>query len=69
MAAKTVITCALTGGMDNAHMNPAIPVTPAQIVQSALEAESAGAAIAHIHVRDPQTGPWICSFIARLWRV
>jgi len=56
MAAKTVITCALTGGMENAHMNPAIPVTSAQIVQSALEAERAGAAIAHIHVRDPETG-------------
>ncbi len=55
MATKTVITCALTGGMDNAHMNPAIPVSPAQIVQSALEAERAGAAIAHIHVRDPET--------------
>ncbi len=55
MVTKTVITCALTGGMENAHMNPAIPVTPAQIVQSALEAERAGAAIAHIHVRDPET--------------
>jgi len=55
VVSKTVITCALTGGMDNAHMNPAIPVTPAQLVQSALEAESAGAAIAHIHVRDPET--------------
>ncbi len=55
MAVKTVITCALTGGMDSAHMNPAIPVTPAELVQSALEAEHAGAAIAHIHVRDPET--------------
>lgn len=55
MATKTVITCALTGGADVAHKNPAIPVTPAEIVQSALEAERAGAAIAHIHVRDPET--------------
>lgn len=55
MTSKTVITCALTGGMDNAHMNPAIPVSPEQIVQSALEAERAGAAIAHIHVRDRET--------------
>jgi len=55
MAVKTIITCALTGGMDSAHMNPAIPVTPAELVQSALEAERAGAAIAHIHVRDPET--------------
>ena len=52
---KTVITCALTGGFDNAHMNPAIPVTPEQIATSALEAERAGAAVAHIHVRDPKT--------------
>ena len=52
---KTVITCALTGGFDNAHMNPAIPVTPEQIATSALEAERAGAAVANIHVRDPQT--------------
>jgi len=55
MATKTVITCALTGGADSAHMNPAIPVTPDQLVQSALEAERAGAAIVHIHVRDPET--------------
>jgi uncharacterized protein (DUF849 family) len=52
--AKTVITCALTGGFD-IDKNPAVPVTPEQIAQSALEAADAGAAVVHIHVRDPKT--------------
>ena len=56
MAAKTVITCALTGGFDNADKNPAIPVSPEQIAKSALDAANAGAAVVHIHVRDPKTG-------------
>ncbi|MEQ8587471.1 MAG: 3-keto-5-aminohexanoate cleavage protein [Thalassobaculaceae bacterium] len=56
MNEKTVITCALTGGFDTVDKNPAVPVTPQQIADSALEAERAGAAIAHIHVRDPATG-------------
>jgi len=53
---KIVITCALTGGDDTFLVNPAVPVTPGQIATAALEAERAGAAIAHIHVRDPGTG-------------
>ncbi|NQW09902.1 MAG: 3-keto-5-aminohexanoate cleavage protein [Alphaproteobacteria bacterium] len=52
---KTVITCAVTGGFDTAGKNPAVPVTPEQIATSALEAEKAGASVAHIHVRDPET--------------
>ena len=56
MAAKTVLTCALTGGFDNADKNPAIPVTPEQIAKSAIDAANAGAAVVHIHVRDPKTG-------------
>lgn len=55
MATKTVITCALTGGFDNADKNPALPVSPEQIARSALDAAAAGAAIVHIHVRDPKT--------------
>lgn len=56
MAGKIVITCALTGGLPGAPAkNPAVPVTPAQLAQSALEAARAGAAIVHIHVRDPKT--------------
>ncbi|WP_165795663.1 3-keto-5-aminohexanoate cleavage protein, partial [Methylobacterium frigidaeris] len=56
MSRKTVITCALTGSFDTASKNPAVPVSPQAIAQSALEAASAGAAIVHIHVRDPETG-------------
>ena len=53
--AKTVITCALTGSFDTVGTNPAVPVTPKQIADQAIEAEKAGAAIVHIHVRDPET--------------
>ena len=55
MAAKTVITCALTGSFDTRSKNPAVPVTPEEIATSALEAAKAGAAVVHVHVRDPQT--------------
>ncbi|NVO13055.1 MAG: 3-keto-5-aminohexanoate cleavage protein [Rhodoplanes sp.] len=51
-----IITCAITGGGDTVGKHPAIPVTPEQIAASALEAADAGAAIVHIHVRDPKTG-------------
>lgn len=56
MSRKVVITCALTGSFDTVSRNPAVPVTPAQIAESAIGAARAGAAIAHIHVRDPDTG-------------
>ncbi len=56
MKRKTIITCAVTGGADTTKKNPAVPVTPAQIAQAVLDAANAGAAIAHIHVRDPKTG-------------
>src|SRR4051794_14534697 len=55
VARKIVITCALTGSFDTPSKNPAVPVTPQQIAQSALDAASAGAAVVHIHVRDPKT--------------
>ncbi|MGD0025741.1 MAG: 3-keto-5-aminohexanoate cleavage protein, partial [Xanthobacteraceae bacterium] len=51
-----VVTCAITGGGDTVGKHPAIPVTPEQIAVSALEAAQQGAAIVHIHVRDPNTG-------------
>ncbi|HJS31597.1 MAG TPA: 3-keto-5-aminohexanoate cleavage protein [Alphaproteobacteria bacterium] len=56
MAQKVIISCALTGSGDTVDKNPAVPVTPEQIARSALDARSAGAAIVHIHVRDPSTG-------------
>ena len=46
----------MTGGADTVGKHPAIPVTPAQIATAAIDACKAGAAIAHIHVRDPETG-------------
>lgn len=51
-----IVTCAITGAGDTVGKHPAIPVTPAQIASSALEAASAGAAVVHCHVRDPETG-------------
>jgi 3-dehydrocarnitine:acetyl-CoA trimethylamine transferase len=51
-----IITCALTGGAALSGKNKAVPVTPRQIADSAIGAARAGAAIVHIHVRDPETG-------------
>jgi uncharacterized protein (DUF849 family) len=56
MARKVIITCAVTGGDDTAGRFKSVPVTPAQIATAAIEAGRAGAAIAHIHVRNPETG-------------
>ncbi|WP_092857626.1 3-keto-5-aminohexanoate cleavage protein [Albimonas pacifica] len=50
------ITCAVTGGGDTAGKSPHVPVTPEQIATASIEAARAGAAVAHIHVRDPETG-------------
>ncbi|MBB3007758.1 3-keto-5-aminohexanoate cleavage protein [Cupriavidus alkaliphilus] len=55
-ARKTIITCAVTGNIVTPEQHPGLPVTPAQIADAALEAAEAGAAAAHIHVRDPETG-------------
>src|ERR1700744_4116052 len=56
LPAKTFITCAITGNLTRPDQSPHLPITPQQIADSALEAAEAGAAIAHIHVRDPKTG-------------
>lgn len=53
---KTIISCALTGNLVRPEQHPALPVTPKQIAEAALGARRAGAAIVHIHVRDPETG-------------
>lgn len=53
---KVFITCAITGNLTQPEQTPHLPITPQQIADSALEAADAGAAIAHIHVRDPRTG-------------
>ena len=54
--AKTFLTCAITGNITKPEQSPHLPITPQQIADSALEAAEAGAAVAHIHVRDPLTG-------------
>jgi len=53
---EVFITCAVTGSGETVGKHPAIPVTPEQIANASIEAAKAGAAIAHIHVRDPETG-------------
>src|SRR5258708_9498341 len=53
---KVIITCAVTGAIHTPSMSPHLPVTPDQIVADALGAAEAGAAILHLHARDPETG-------------
>lgn len=55
-AHKVIITCAVTGAIHTPSMSPHLPVTPDEIVRQAIEASEAGAAIIHLHARDPQTG-------------
>ncbi len=56
MSEKVIISAAITGGMSVPTQSAAIPVTPEEIVESAVGANAAGAAIVHIHVREPETG-------------
>jgi uncharacterized protein (DUF849 family) len=56
MNSEVMITCAVTGDDTRVTKSPHCPITPEQIASSALQAAAAGAAIVHIHVRDPDTG-------------
>ncbi|WP_439636656.1 3-keto-5-aminohexanoate cleavage protein [Oceanicaulis sp.] len=56
MNRNVILTCAVTGSGETAGKTPHVPVTPEEIAKASIEAAKAGAAIAHIHVRDPQTG-------------
>jgi uncharacterized protein (DUF849 family) len=56
MNKNVIITCAVTGAGDSWGRHPDLPVTPPQIADAAISAAKAGAAVAHIHVRDPETG-------------
>ena len=56
MNRNIIVTCAVTGSGDSVGKHPAIPVTPNEIANAAIEAAKAGAAIAHIHVREPDSG-------------
>ncbi|MDX1528114.1 MAG: 3-keto-5-aminohexanoate cleavage protein [Gammaproteobacteria bacterium] len=56
MNTEVFVTCAVTGAGDTVSRSPHVPVTPEQIAASAVDAAKAGAAVVHIHVRDPETG-------------
>lgn len=53
---KVIITCAVTGAIHTPSMSPYLPVTPEEIIEASVEAAEAGAAIIHLHARDPVTG-------------
>ena len=55
MSRKTILTCAVTGNLTTRDQHPGLPVTPAEIATAAIEAGKAGAAVVHIHARDPAT--------------
>ena len=55
MTKPTIITCAVTGNMTTREHHPELPITPKEIAEAAIGAAKAGAAIVHIHVRDPET--------------
>ena len=55
-ANKVIITCAVTGAIHTPSMSPHLPVTPQEIAAAAIGAAEAGAAIVHLHARDPKTG-------------
>lgn len=52
----TIVNCAVTGAGDTSRQSPHVPVTPRQIADECIAAAQAGAAVVHIHVRDPETG-------------
>ncbi len=54
--AKVIISCAVTGGIHTPSMSPYLPITPEEIAKSSIEAAEAGAAIIHLHARDPNDG-------------
>ena len=55
-ADKVIITCAITGSIHTPSMSPYLPITPDQITNEAIAAAKAGAAMIHLHARDPKTG-------------
>ncbi len=56
MAEKVIITCAVTGSIHTPTMSPHLPITPEEITIEAVAAANAGAAILHLHARNPETG-------------
>jgi uncharacterized protein (DUF849 family) len=55
-SSKVIITCAVTGAIHTPTMSPYLPITPQEIAEAAIGAAEAGAAIVHLHARDPQNG-------------
>src|SRR6218665_3259103 len=53
---KVIITCAVTGSIHTPSMSPHLPVTAAEIAEAAIGAAQAGAAIVHLHARNPEDG-------------
>src|SRR5262245_45660731 len=53
---KVIISCALSGGIHTPTMSPALPVTPEMLAEQGIDAARAGAAILHVHARDPHNG-------------
>ena len=56
MANKVIITCAVTGAIHTPSMSPHLPITPAEIAEAAIGAAKAGAAVVHLHAREPKDG-------------
>lgn len=56
MATPTILTCAVTGNLTTRAQHPRLPITPEEIATAAIDAAKAGAAVVHLHVRDPETG-------------
>lgn len=56
MSHKVIVTCAITGAIHTPSMSPHLPITPDEITEAAIGASEAGAAIVHLHARDPITG-------------
>ena len=56
MSNEVILTCAVSGGHNNQARHPDYPITPEHIARDCIEAARVGAAIVHIHVRDPETG-------------
>lgn len=56
MSGKVIITCAVTGSIHTPTMSPHLPITAEEIADAAIGAAEAGAAIVHLHARDPKTG-------------
>ena len=53
MAGKVIISCAVTGAIHTPSMSDHLPITPEEIARSSIDAAEAGAAIIHLHARDP----------------